>query len=417
VPATAAPAVPVAPAAPDTGLTTAVSAQLASGNLDVSVRVASAGDNGAVTQTVSASADAAQIAPQSTDTRQSAPVQAVATQTAPSNVNVSIRIASPGADGPVTQTIDGGAVASAVPDPQYQPGGSQYQSPRPAPMPTTSVPAAPTPAPPVTTPAPAATAATTSSLPTAWDWTWTWTCGDITAGSTTQAIDTGIHGWVWTWTSGSTCVQPSTLPPAIESVNPTELSGGILPPTPPATPVTPVIEAPTPPTLPTLPTTPLVQAVQPVVVQSALATALPAALAAELNLEGTQTFLVPSAQLELPQLEPAAPLLLTVSAAPARSSVAVTFTAAETAQPVQSRPDRTTSPRRPAQLPPLPLPHPLDAPTAPASAGAGGAGGSGVAAALVVWLLVQLPGAAVLRRPPRHRTPRARVDDIRNRPG
>jgi hypothetical protein len=181
----------------------------------------------------------------------------------------------------------------------------------------------------------------------------------------------------------------------------------------------PVIEAPTPPTLPTLPTPPLVQAAQPVVVQSALATAPPAASAAELSLESTQTFLVPSAQLELPQLEPAAPLLLTVSAAPARSSVAVTFTAAETAQPVQSLPDRTTSPRRRAQLPPPPppLPHSLEAPTAPASAGAGGAGGSGVAAALVVWLLVQFPGAAVLRRPPRHRTPRARVDDIRNRPG
>jgi hypothetical protein len=394
---------PEAPTAPVVAGPAVAVTQLGVGNVDLSVRIASPGDNGAVTQVVSAGADASQTEVQSADTQ----------QTASSNVNISIRIASPGADGPVTQTIDAAADASTTSDPQYQPPDSQYQASATAPTPTQpmSAPTTSTPAPPPTIPAPAAPAPATSSLPTAWNWTWTWTCGDITGGSTKQTIDTGIQGWVWTWNMGSTCVQLPTLTPPIQSVNPTELAGSILLPTL-TPPVTPAIEPPTP---PTPPTPPLIQAA-PVVVQ---VVALPAAPAAELSLEGTQASLVPLAQLELPQVEPAAPQPLTVPAAAALPSVAVTFTAAETVHPVQSRPETTTSPRhRPAELPvPPPLPLSLDAPTAPASAGGGGAGGSGVAAALVLWLLVQFPGTAVLRRPPRHRTPRARVDDIRNRPG
>ncbi len=397
--ATATVAAPEAPTAPDTGQPTAAAGQLGAANVDVSVRVASPGDSGTVTQVVSAGADAAQTAVQSVDT----------TQAAPSNVNISIRIASPGADGPVTQTIDAGAAASTAPDPQYQPGDSQYQAPAPT-QPTSASPA-PTPAPAPTTPADAAPAPTTSSLPTAWNWTWTWTCGDITGGSTTQTIDTGIQGWVWTWNVGSTCGLPPSLSPPIQPVNPTESFGGILPPTLPTPPVAPAVEPPTPPTLP------LAQTIPPVVVQSAAPATAPTV---QLNLGDMQTLVVPPAQLELPQLEPVAPLPRPEPAAAALSSVAVTFTAAETAHPVQAPPETTTSPRhRRAELPVLPPlpPLSLDAPTAPASAGGGGAGGSGVAAALFLWLLVQFPGTAVLRRPPRHRTPRARVDDIRNRPG
>ena len=52
------------------------------------------------------------------------------------------------------------------------------------------------------------------------------------------------------------------------------------------------------------------------------------------------------------------------------------------------------------------------------SAGGGtGAGGTGAVAAIAVWMLLQLPGLAVLRLPPSRRSPRARVDEIRNRPG
>jgi hypothetical protein len=51
------------------------------------------------------------------------------------------------------------------------------------------------------------------------------------------------------------------------------------------------------------------------------------------------------------------------------------------------------------------------------AAGGTGAGGTGAVAALAVWMLLQLPGLAVLRLPPSRRSPRARVDEIRNRPG
>jgi hypothetical protein len=51
------------------------------------------------------------------------------------------------------------------------------------------------------------------------------------------------------------------------------------------------------------------------------------------------------------------------------------------------------------------------------AAGGTGAGGTGAVAALAVWMLLQLPGLAVLRLPPSRRSPRARIDEIRNRPG
>ena len=139
LPALLAIAVPEAPTPPDTSqaaaAVAAAAAQLGAANINVSVRIASPGDNGAVTQAVSAAADAAaqaapaQTAVQAADTQQTAVVAATATQTAPSNVNVSVRIASPGADGPSTQTIDAAATANAAPDPQYQPDAASI-SPR-----------------------------------------------------------------------------------------------------------------------------------------------------------------------------------------------------------------------------------------------------------------------------------------------
>ena len=56
-------------------------------------------------------------------------------------------------------------------------------------------------------------------------------------------------------------------------------------------------------------------------------------------------------------------------------------------------------------------------PTGGSAAGGTGGGGAAAVAALAVWMLLQLPGLAVLRLPPSRRSPRARVDDIRNRPG
>jgi hypothetical protein len=68
-----------------------------------------------------------------------------------------------------------------------------------------------------------------------------------------------------------------------------------------------------------------------------------------------------------------------------------------------------TQPLQVLSFPPLPV----------SGGGSGGppGGGSGVVAALAVWLLLQLPGLAVLRLPPSRRIPRARVDEILSRPG
>jgi len=88
-----------APTPPDTSQAVdAAAAQLGATNLDVSVRIDSPGDNGAVAQTIAAQADAGQTTAQTADTTQAAPIQdgmaqAGGTQVAPTNVAVSIRIA------------------------------------------------------------------------------------------------------------------------------------------------------------------------------------------------------------------------------------------------------------------------------------------------------------------------------------
>ena len=79
--------------------TSAEATQIAPSNTNLNIRVGSPGDNGAVTQSNEASATA-------TTTGASGDVAdtATATQIAPTNINVSLRISSPGADGIVTQT-------------------------------------------------------------------------------------------------------------------------------------------------------------------------------------------------------------------------------------------------------------------------------------------------------------------------
>ncbi|HZD87744.1 MAG TPA: hypothetical protein VE088_07040, partial [Gaiellaceae bacterium] len=115
------------------------------GNVAISIRIDSPGDNGAVTQavdtggtpaqqTTQGAAPAGAPAPQGSD---AAPVQAdqaaadpaatvaAAAQSATGNLAISIRVASPGSDGPVTQTIAATAAAAAAPVPA--PTGEQYQ--------------------------------------------------------------------------------------------------------------------------------------------------------------------------------------------------------------------------------------------------------------------------------------------------
>jgi hypothetical protein len=84
-------------------------------------------------------------------------------------------------------------------------------------------------------------------------------------------------------------------------------------------------------------------------------------------------------------------------------------TARKHAPPVREPRARRSVPLAVLAFPPLPM--------GGSAAGGTGVGGTGAVAALAVWMLLQLPGLAVLRLPPSRRSPRARVDDIRNRPG
>ena len=103
-------------------------------------------------------------------------------QTAPTNVNVSIRIDSPGDNGEVTQTN-----AAAETEPQYQPEPPQYQEP----IPATAIPD------PGSTPDPSAPPET-EPADGEWNWTWSWNCGDsipeLPVGS-----DVALQNWTWNW--------------------------------------------------------------------------------------------------------------------------------------------------------------------------------------------------------------------------
>ncbi|HET8527959.1 MAG TPA: hypothetical protein VFL60_03540 [Gaiellaceae bacterium] len=104
---------------------TAGTTQTSPGNANVVVRVGSPGDVGAVGQTNSAAAAASSSAagstaadPTAADASSGQPqaqASATATQTSPSNVDVVVRVASPGENGGVTQTNSTQAAADAPP--------------------------------------------------------------------------------------------------------------------------------------------------------------------------------------------------------------------------------------------------------------------------------------------------------------
>jgi hypothetical protein len=99
------------------------------------------------------------------------PADVTVTQTQPSNVNVSIRINSPGDDGPVVQinNAGGGAVAGQQPPPA-----------KPKPAPGTSAPSG-----------------GGSDAPKDWEWVWTSACfGDARQAAAAAAA---APGWRWEW--------------------------------------------------------------------------------------------------------------------------------------------------------------------------------------------------------------------------
>jgi hypothetical protein len=401
-----------APTPPDTSQAVAAAdaaaAQLGAANLDLSVRIDSPGDNGAVTQTIAAQADAAPTAAQAADTAQATSAQAGTTQVAPTNVAVSVRIASPGTDGPVTQTSTADAAAqTAAPDTAPAAGGT-------APAPSAASAEAPvaqaaTP----TQPIPATTGG--ASVPSVWTWNWTWTCGDTTAPGTTQTIDTGIQGWIWTWNIDTMCATVPAPPAPVAPITPVE-SGGLIspsPPTlvPPVSPVPPQLPQVTEPQLPqppdvVLPVLPFADASDSLSVTVEIAPAEAPAATPDVipSVAGGELVTPPRAA-----LAPKPPLPWLTAEVLARAESPEAPQARKHAPPTrQPRAEQRLS-LEVLAFPPLP--------SGGSAAGGAGGGGTGAVAALAVWMLLQLPGLAVLRLPPSRRSPRARVDDIRNRPG
>jgi chemotaxis protein histidine kinase CheA len=134
---------------------------------------------------------------------------ATAAQVQPVNLNVSIRIDSPGDNGAVTQV--NAAVADA--DAQYQPDATQYHAPEAES--TTPAPSAP---------APDTAAEEPTAAPNEGGWTWTLTCG----GFTQQLAPAGILPANWTWNWNWNCGSPEGASPNSDSQNGGQYQAGVM---------------------------------------------------------------------------------------------------------------------------------------------------------------------------------------------
>ena len=160
---------PVAVAAPQTTLP-AVPAQ----------QTAAEPVRGAVTAPPPRPVPAQAAAPEPDPPAPDAPPAAVE-QSAPTNINVSVRVDSPGDNGSVDQV--NAADATMTVEGRYQPDDPQYQAPAPA----------------ETASAAAATAETPDSdAASAWDWTWSWNCADPVP-KLPAAPNGSVQNWVWNW--------------------------------------------------------------------------------------------------------------------------------------------------------------------------------------------------------------------------
>lgn len=150
---------------------------------------------------VQAPVEAPQIAPGPLPAPDAPPVQTVeqgvetVTQAVqrvrPVNVNVSVRIDSPGDNGAVSQinaAIAAGLPAVSGPDARYQAPDPQYQDPQAS---------SATPDTPVTPIDTTSTASLGARPADSWDWRWTWSCGDAIAPSI--ELSSGNLGQIWNW--------------------------------------------------------------------------------------------------------------------------------------------------------------------------------------------------------------------------
>lgn len=104
-------------------------------------------------------------------------------QTAPTNVNVSVRVDSPGNDGAVEQANVATATGGGADEPQYQESPAQYQEPEPVPA----------------VPETAAGAEASPAEASSWEWTWSWDCGG-TAPDVPAPPAGAPQIWIWNWT-------------------------------------------------------------------------------------------------------------------------------------------------------------------------------------------------------------------------
>ena len=129
---------------------------------------------------------------------------AVATQTRPANVNVSIRIASPGDDGAVEQVNASAADSSVAPAPDAPLTSS---GPSPARPPADAAASAPARS------SEKAAAGTAGAAPDTW--TWNWNCGDPTTDvSSLPTLSTEVlaANWIWNWNCGESASSDSNAP-------------------------------------------------------------------------------------------------------------------------------------------------------------------------------------------------------------
>ncbi len=128
---------------------------------------------------------ALEAAAQTTLSDATAAAVATAGQVAPTNLNVAIRINSPGDDGPVTQS---NTVVGSLPG--VSAGGAAAESAG------TGVSVAPT----------------SGTLPTTWVWNWVWSAGGCTSGVSPPPQSAVVGAtWTWTWTWGCAPAPPTRL--------------------------------------------------------------------------------------------------------------------------------------------------------------------------------------------------------------
>ena len=125
-------------------------------------------------------------------------VEQAVQQVQPVNVNISVRVDSPGDNGAVTQINAAVSQDLPVPTPpevRYQEPDPQYHDPWRS-NPASAAPAAPA------DPVPAADAPMTPT--DSWDWTWTWSCGDVISPTIVLPAEylQQIWNWNWNWNCG-----------------------------------------------------------------------------------------------------------------------------------------------------------------------------------------------------------------------